>query len=343
MRTTLKDIAERVGVTKALVSLYLNNHPLSAKIAQSTKEKIDQAVRELNYRPSSMARALKSGRSRTFGLVIGDICSDYAGFLAQSPLNECAEHDYQLLIGITRYNPEEERRCLENLIARQADGIFFGMGVFPAEYLESAGLRDYPLLQLHSRHPAFNAILRKEGECLKTAVRHLRDSGCRSLVVSSGTEWSETVRNASAACGIDCSCVHLNYFSTAEDFNRIRDRRPDAVALNSSTFASALLASYAEGNVRELPQLFYSYTLPCDLIASPCVAGVVTSDFKMFVQQAVKRMIEMQENPGVTICQTEIPATFLTGEQMRQRAAEQLKDPFYAPFTMKMRYKQREV
>ena len=139
MRTTLKDIAERVGVTKALVSLYLNNHPLSAKIAKSTKEKIDQAVKELNYHPSTTARALKSGRSRTFGLVAGNIFGDYSGFLVQSLLNECVKYDYQLLIGLTRFDPAEERRCLENLINRQTDGIFYGMGVFPAEYLVSAG------------------------------------------------------------------------------------------------------------------------------------------------------------------------------------------------------------
>ena len=63
MRATLKDIAERVGVTKALVSLYLNNHPLSVKIAKSTKEKIDRAVKELNYHPSTTWRLLWISRS----------------------------------------------------------------------------------------------------------------------------------------------------------------------------------------------------------------------------------------------------------------------------------------
>ena len=48
MRTRIKDIAERVGVSTALVSMYLNDHPL-ARMAEDTKRKIDEAVREMNY------------------------------------------------------------------------------------------------------------------------------------------------------------------------------------------------------------------------------------------------------------------------------------------------------
>ena len=64
MRATIKDIAKRVGVSNSLVSLYLNNRPLAARIAESTKRKIDEAVKELNYKPSATAVALKKGKSR---------------------------------------------------------------------------------------------------------------------------------------------------------------------------------------------------------------------------------------------------------------------------------------
>ena len=47
MRATIKDIAERVGVSKSLVSMYLNNHPLSARIAEKTKKRIREAVQEM--------------------------------------------------------------------------------------------------------------------------------------------------------------------------------------------------------------------------------------------------------------------------------------------------------
>lgn len=343
MRTTLKDIAERVGVTKALVSLYLNNHPLSAKIAKSTKEKIDQAVKELNYHPSTTARALKSGRSRTLGLVVGDICSDYFGFLAQSLLNECAKYDYQLLIGITRFDPAEERRCLENLINRQTDGIFYGMGVFPAEYLISAGLKDYPILQLHSLHPEFNAIRRNEEVALKTVVRRIHELGDRKVVVSAGPVWTEIVQKEAVRYGIQVIHVPLDFFSTQEDYDRIRDLCPDAVICASSVFVLSLQESFSREKDFPIPRFFYSYTLPCDCIADSSIGGVIVPNFKDVIQMAVSRMIQMLEEPGKKVIHLDTPGCFLEKEQMRQLCEQQLADPFYESFTMKLKYKKKGI
>ncbi len=339
MRATLKDIAERVGVTKALVSLYLNNHPLSAKIAKSTKEKIDQAVKELNYRPSTTARALKSGRSRTLGLVVGDICSDYFGFLAQSLLDECAKYDYQLLIGITRFDPKEERRCLENLINRQTDGIFYGMGVFPAEYLLSAGLKDYPILQLHSLHPEFNSIRRNETNALKTVVRRIHELGGRKVVVATGVSWLTIIQEEAASYGIQLIHQPLDFFSTEKDFDRIRDLAPDVLVCSSSTFVVSILERYSRKKNLELPRVFYSYTLPCDCINNSCIAGVIVPDFKEVIRLAVPRMIQMLDKTEKKIIHLETSAHYLEREQMMKFYEQQLADPFYESFTRK--YKQK--
>ena len=77
MRVTLKTIAEKAGVSVSLVSMHLNHHPLSERIADETRKRIDAAVKELNYRPSITARTLRNGKSRTIGLVIGQIAGIY--------------------------------------------------------------------------------------------------------------------------------------------------------------------------------------------------------------------------------------------------------------------------
>lgn len=343
MRTTLKDIAERVGVTKALVSLYLNNHPLSAKIAKSTKEKIDQAVKELNYHPSTTARAQKSGRSRTFGLVAGNIFGDYSGFLVQSLLNECVKYDYQLLIGLTRFDPAEERRCLENLINRQTDGIFYGMGVFPAEYLVSAGLKDYPILQLHSLHPDFNAIKRDDENALEIVIRRIYEQGWRKIVVAAGPLWIEIVQKNAAKYGLQPVAVPLDFFSSEKDFDRVRDLAPDVVICSSSTYVVSIQESYQKKRNRKMPYFFYSYTLPCDCIVDPSIAGVVLPDFKAVIHMSVLRMIQMLEEPEKNVVHLEIPVQYLDREQMLKFCEQQLADPFYEPFTMKLKYTQKGI
>ena len=123
MRVRIKDVAERAGVSTTMVSLYLNHHPLSARMAEKTKQRIDEAVRELNYQPSATARSLKKGKSKTLGLVIGEIAGVYSSFYSQMLLEEAEKYDYQLLISLTRYSREQELKCLQNLFSRQADGI----------------------------------------------------------------------------------------------------------------------------------------------------------------------------------------------------------------------------
>ena len=75
-KTTLKDVAKLAGVNFTLVSKYINNNP-SARMTLETKEKIQKAIEELDYHPSKVARALRSGKTNTVGLLIGNLTNKY--------------------------------------------------------------------------------------------------------------------------------------------------------------------------------------------------------------------------------------------------------------------------
>ena len=204
MRATIKDIAKRVGVSSSLVSLYLNNRPLAARIAESTKRKIDAAVKELNYAPSATARALRKGKSKTLGLVVADLCSDYSSFFAQTLLDECSRYGYQLLIGITHYDPEEEKRVLANLIARQTDGIFYALRLFPADFLKSLNLQNYPILQLGSASPEFQSTGLAVEEPVRQCAAKLHAIGCRRVLIAHES-WAKILEKE----GIDLTVVDV--------------------------------------------------------------------------------------------------------------------------------------
>ncbi len=123
MKVTIKDIARHVHVSKTLVSLYLNNHPLSAKISPKTKARIDDAVRELGYRPSFAARALAKGRTGTIGMIIAAIRDPFSYYLVDLAMKEINERDAQLLLMVTNTNEEALVRCLERLLENQVDGV----------------------------------------------------------------------------------------------------------------------------------------------------------------------------------------------------------------------------
>lgn len=65
----IKEIAEKVGVSKATVSIYLSDNE-TRRVGQSTKERIQQVVQELNYRPHAVAKALSSSKTRIIAILI---------------------------------------------------------------------------------------------------------------------------------------------------------------------------------------------------------------------------------------------------------------------------------
>ena len=215
------------------------------------------------------------------------------------------------------------------------------MGVFPAEYLLSAGLKDYPILQLHSLHPDFNAIKRDDEDALKIVIRRIYEQGWRKIVVAAGPLWTEIVQKNAAKYGLQSVAVPLDFFSSEKDFDRVRDLAPDVVICSSSIHVVPIQESYQKKKNMKMPYFFYSYTLPCDCIVDSSIAGVVVPDFKEVIHMAVFRMIQMLEDPEKNVIHLKTPVRFLEREQMLKFCGEQLADPFYEPFTMKLKYKQK--
>lgn len=128
MKPTLKDVAKLAGVNFTLVSKYLN-HSSQARMTPETRARIDSALKELNYRPSASARTLRSGKSRTIGLVCGDLTNAYSAHFANLILNFLREHGYQLLIAVR--GSEADCAALDFLTDRDVDGLILSGADLP--------------------------------------------------------------------------------------------------------------------------------------------------------------------------------------------------------------------
>ena len=69
MTVTIRDVAARAGVTKSVVSAVLNNRTTTVRVAEATRQRVQQAAQELQYRPNALARALTQKRTDTIGIV----------------------------------------------------------------------------------------------------------------------------------------------------------------------------------------------------------------------------------------------------------------------------------
>ncbi|KII75620.1 LacI family DNA-binding transcriptional regulator [Vibrio renipiscarius] len=117
----LADIALLAGVSKSTVSFVLNGHAEKHRITAETVEKVQRIVREHNYAPSLYARALKSKKTFTVGLIIPDLTNMGFASIAKSLEFMLGEAGYQLLIASSNDDIETEKKAVHNLIERQVD------------------------------------------------------------------------------------------------------------------------------------------------------------------------------------------------------------------------------
>lgn len=121
-RVLLSDVAKLAGLSKATLSRYMNN---SIVLPQDTIDRIETAIRELDYRGNSLARRLSKGGSETLGLVLPDITNPFFAELADAAEEAASVSGYSLVLCITRNNPEKECQFIRWLDTCQVDGLLF--------------------------------------------------------------------------------------------------------------------------------------------------------------------------------------------------------------------------
>ncbi|GJM33600.1 MAG: LacI family transcriptional regulator [Saprospiraceae bacterium] len=122
-RTSLKDIAEALGVSVTLVSYVMNNKTKEGRVAPETAQKIRQTAKELNYQPNQLARSLKSKRSQTIGLIVADISNPFFANLARTIEDEAHSLNYTVIFGSSDENHIKLKKVLDFLTTRQVDGF----------------------------------------------------------------------------------------------------------------------------------------------------------------------------------------------------------------------------
>ncbi|HEA29092.1 MAG TPA: LacI family transcriptional regulator [Leeuwenhoekiella sp.] len=127
-KTSLKDIAKKVGVSTATVS-YVLSKGKESKVSAAVSEKVKQAAKELNYQPNQIAKSLKSGKTFTIGLIVADISNPFFSHIARIIEDEAAHFNYNVIFGSSDEKAEKSDNLIQFLINRQVDGFI----IAPAE------------------------------------------------------------------------------------------------------------------------------------------------------------------------------------------------------------------
>lgn len=122
-KTSLKDIAQHVGVSAALVSYVLNNKAEEKRVGKAIAEKIWTAAGKLNYSPNQIARSLKISKTNTIGLIVAKINYRFTTGITGAIEAEAKENNYNVILGSSDENPQKFSELMHVLINRQVDGL----------------------------------------------------------------------------------------------------------------------------------------------------------------------------------------------------------------------------
>ena len=117
---TILDVARRAGVSTATVSHVLNK---TRYVSDALVERVERAVRELDYYPNQLGGSMRTKKSYTVGLIVPSIANETLGTVAERIERILFEHGYNLIICSTAYDCALEERALDTLLMKQTDAI----------------------------------------------------------------------------------------------------------------------------------------------------------------------------------------------------------------------------
>jgi LacI family transcriptional regulator len=168
----IREIAKRARVSTATVSRAINRVPT---VNPTLARRVWKVVDELGYYPNTQARALVSGRSRIFGLIVSEIINPFFPEIVQVFETIAVQHDYEILLTSTVHDPKRMEASVRRMIERRVDGVAvmtFGMEEL---LLEDLKVRNVPLVfvDVGPPRPRVSNIRIDYLNGIRQAVQHL--------------------------------------------------------------------------------------------------------------------------------------------------------------------------
>lgn len=179
---TIKDIARRADVSISTVSRVLNgNYPVSTE----ARQRVEQAMGELCYRPNAVARSLRSSRTNLVALLVPAISNRFFMEVAQGLEDEILKIGCNLVVASTNNSPERESELLETLLARRVDAVVLAPTGTSCPKLQELAERQVPMVLVDRSISQAQAseVLWNDFDAAYALTRHLIDNGHRRIAM----------------------------------------------------------------------------------------------------------------------------------------------------------------
>jgi LacI family transcriptional regulator len=168
----IREIAKRARVSTATVSRTINRNPT---VQPQLAKRVWKVIEKLGYFPNTQARALVSGRSRTFGLIVSQITNPFFPEIVHVFEETALQHNYEILVTSTVHDPERMKTSVRRMLEHRVEGVAvmtFGM---EESLLDDLKLRSVPLVfvDVGPARPRVSNIRIDYLHGIRQAVQHL--------------------------------------------------------------------------------------------------------------------------------------------------------------------------
>lgn len=192
--STIKDVAARAGVSFATVSHVLNG---TRPVSESARRRVEQAVNDLGYVPSALARALKTNQTRMLGVLVPNIVNPYFSELMRGIEDRCRRAGYAVFLCNCDDDLQRQTHYVQTLLQRRVDGLLLAVATGEASELEQvlSHVRT-PVVVVERALPGHhNDLVRVDNTAgARLAVQHLLALGHRRIACLAGPARFEVSR-----------------------------------------------------------------------------------------------------------------------------------------------------
>jgi LacI family transcriptional regulator len=184
---SIYDVARESSVSVFTVSEVVNK---KSHVSKKLRERVEAAIRKLNYRPNLVARSLAKQKTHTIGMIVPDIANPFFPVVVRGAEDAALKHGYNLLLCNSDDSLDKEERAIELLLSKRVDGILLTKTAedFSAPLRQMIKEVKIPFVLVMRTYPKLtaDAVITDDYQGAYDAVCHLARAGRRRIGLISG-------------------------------------------------------------------------------------------------------------------------------------------------------------
>ncbi len=311
----IKDVAKLAAVSTGTVSKYLNN-PDSLK--DDTRKRVEAAINTLQYKPSPLARSMRTGKTNTLAVVVPDISNPFYAEVYNAIRVSALQKGYTSILYTTEDNPDTLRAYLTESSIYRADGLilcFLDEDETLGQLLEAME-ESTPIVLLgwDISNTRFNSVAADVFEGIYDATRHLVEKGYQRIAYIGGPEKDKISKEKlngftraikDAGHEIQVELVHNDSYSLQSGYHSARKlamllSMPGAIVAENDILAIGCIKYFLQRKIR-IPEdiaVIGFDNIPLSAMYEPSLS-TISLPYGQMGSEAVKMILSRLEKPSL--------------------------------------------